>query len=101
MLSIMLVFGLIFIGCDSGGDNSNGDDSKGTITIKNNSNTFRIDKVEIYDVDSEVNVKEDDDGIDKGKSKSYKIDPLDKMRVSIQDSEEKIFFSSICLEGRS
>jgi hypothetical protein len=55
MLSVVLAFGLIFIGCDSGGDNSNkndsnGDDSKGTITtgtviIKNNSNTSGLKKL--------------------------------------------------------
>jgi hypothetical protein len=31
-------------------------------------------------------VELDDDGIDKGKSKSYKLDPLNKLRIDIVDS---------------
>jgi hypothetical protein len=103
MPGLLLVLGLVFTGCQnpSGGGNGGGSNpndappvTTGSVTIKNNSNTFRIGFVDIYDVVTDQSVKIDDEGVDKGKSKTYSgIEPNDKLKVYIEDGTSDSYSS--------
>jgi hypothetical protein len=107
VISMLLVLGLTIIGCDTGtngGDtgtnrsDDSGDQTKvsttGSVTVKNNSYTYRIDVVDIFDVDTDQSLKIDNDGIDKGKSKTYDIEPGNKLQVYIGD-EKGFYYLSV------
>jgi uncharacterized lipoprotein NlpE involved in copper resistance len=88
ILGIMLVFGMVLIGCDNGSTDDGGGSEYGSITIKNNSNTYKITYFEVTDVDSNLATYFENVSIEKGGSKSFGgIEPGDKLRVYIEDDD--------------
>ncbi|MDR1047962.1 MAG: hypothetical protein LBL64_09310 [Treponema sp.] len=105
IFSILLIFGMFLAGCDTGtggGGSSGGDSSDdekktpttGSITVKNNSSTYKIAKVDIFDVVTDQSIKIDSDGIDKDKSKTYDTEPNDKLQVWVEDDQGKTYKST-------
>jgi hypothetical protein len=90
IISVLAVFGLILASCDNGNtsNNANGTPTTGSITIKNNSNTFSITYVDVYDVDTDTTIFYTNTAIAKGVTATFNnIDPGNKLRVFIVDSK--------------